>query len=276
MFGQRLLVTLVLSPIGIAAIMLGGWWYGGLVAVVLARAAWEYAALFRAGGAQPATWVLLTGVLAIVLARFMYGFAQDSWLLAFLAMLTLSVHLVSYERGRDQAGTDFAATLSGIFYIGLLGSFLILVRNLPTGEWWVMLTFFAVWLADTAAYLVGTPLGKHRLAPRLSPKKSWEGYLAGILFGALLTPMFLLLFRRFGLPDNPAFSPENAAMLGVALGILPTLGDLGESMIKRQMKVKDASQLLPGHGGILDRIDSWLWAFPIGYFMILYLFLKGG
>lgn len=273
MLGQRLLVTVVFLPIGIALIMLGDWWYGSLVAIVLARAAWEYARLFRSGGTQPSTWILVFGVVAITAARFLFEFEQDGWLLALLAMLALTVHLFAFERGRDQAGTDFAATLSGIFYLGILGSFLVLVRALPTGQWWVMLTFFAVWLADTSAYLVGTPLGKHRLAPRLSPKKSWEGYVAGVLFSTALTPAFLLLFRQFGLPNENAFSLGNAALLGLVIGIFPTLGDLGESMIKRQMKVKDASHLLPGHGGILDRIDSWLWAFPIGYYMILFVFL---
>ena len=137
----------------------------------------------------------------------------------------------------------------------------------------LLLSLVAVWVADTAAYFIGTAYGKRRLAPRLSPKKSWEGYLSGVFFGILLTPLFLFLFQRLGLPSDPAFSLTNASLLGFALSVLPTFGDLGESMIKRQMKVKDASQLLPGHGGVLDRIDSWLWALPIAYYLVQFGFL---
>ena len=274
MLRQRLLVTVILLPIGIAAIMLGGWLYAAIVALILGRAAWEYASLFTVGGGRPSEFMLVGGVLAILTARFTSGFASDGWLLVLLILLTMLVHLIGYERGRSQAGTDFAATLSGIFYIGLLGSYMILLRQLPNGQWWLLLSLVAVWVADTAAYFIGTAYGKRRLAPRLSPKKSWEGYLSGVFFGILLTPLFLFLFQRLGLPSDPAFSLTNASILGLVLGVLPTFGDLGESMIKRQMKVKDASQLLPGHGGVLDRIDSWLWALPIAYYLIQFGFLS--
>lgn len=274
MFYQRTLFTVVVLPLGILAIMLGGIWYATLVALILVRAAWEYAVLFRAGGWQPSAFMLVGGVFAIFVARYTSGFIHDHWLLVLLMGLTVVVHLIEYERGRDRAGSDFAATLSGIFYVGLLGSYLVLLRQAPDyGEWWVMLTLFAVMLADISAYMVGSSIGRRRLAPRLSPKKSWEGYIAGILFAAIGTPLFFLLFRQFGLPDAPAFSLMNAALLGLAVGLLPTLGDLAISMIKREMKLKDASQILPGHGGMLDRIDSWLWAFPIGYYLVTFVFL---
>jgi phosphatidate cytidylyltransferase len=189
-------------------------------------------------------------------------------------MLGLLFHLVSYERGRDEAGTDFAVTLSGIFYIGVLGVYFAYMRNLPNGDWWTLLTLVTVWLVDTAAYAIGTPLGRHKMTPRLSPKKSWEGYVAGLLAGTLGAPLIGGLLGRVGMPATPEFALANLAILGFAVGGLTTLGDLGESMIKRQMNVKDASQLLPGHGGILDRIDSWLWAMPIGYYLITLMFSK--
>ncbi|MCL5429716.1 MAG: phosphatidate cytidylyltransferase [Chloroflexi bacterium] len=275
MLQQRVLFTVVALPLGIAAVMAGGWIYAGVVALILARAAWEYAALFRSGGGQPSALILVGGVLAIFVVRATSGLVHDGWLLPVLIGLTMVIHLVQFERGRDRAGSDFAATLSGIFYVGLLGSYLILLRQLPDhGEWWLMLTLFAVMLADTSAYFVGITLGTHRLAPRLSPKKSWEGYISGVFFATVGTPLFLLLFRLFGLPDTPAFSLLNAGLLGLVIGIVPTLGDLGISMIKREMHQKDTSDILPGHGGVLDRIDSWLWAMPIGYYLILFLFLN--
>lgn len=274
MLYQRVLFTLVALPLGIVAIMAGGWIFAAVVAAILARAVWEYAALFRAGGAQPSRIMLLGGLLAIYAARYFAAFELDDWLLPLIVAMTLVIHLVQFERGRDHAGTDFAATLSGIFYVGLLGSYMLLVRLIPSGEWWFMLTLFAVMLADTSAYFVGSAFGKHRLAPRLSPKKSWEGYIGGVILTTIGMPFFLLLFRQFGLPDSPAFSLLNAALLGLVIGIMPTFGDLGISMIKREMHQKDTSDLLPGHGGVLDRIDSWLWAMPIGYYLIVLLFLN--
>lgn len=272
-FVQRVLFTVVALPLGIVFIFWGGWPYAIFVAAILARGAWEYADLFRNGGGKPSNLILLGGVIAIFATRFAAGFSQDHWLLILLMGLTAAFYLMEYERGREAAGSDFAATLSGIFYVGLLGSYLLLLRQIPDyGDWWVLLTLFAVILADTTAYLFGTRFGKTRLAPRLSPKKSWEGFVAGLVASLVGTPLFLLLFRTFGLPDDPQFSLLNAALLGLVIGIFPTLGDLAISMIKREMKMKDSSHLLPGHGGVLDRIDSWLWAFPIGYYLVTVVF----
>jgi len=270
MAGKRILVALIGLPIGIAIFMIGGWLFAAAFAIVLGLAAWEYASLFTHSGAQPARWLVAAGAAALFLAA-QLGL-PGGMLLAGLPMLALVVHLVSYERGREEAGTDFAITLSGIFYIGVLGAYFAHMRNLQHGEWWLLLTLLAVWLTDTAAYAIGTPWGRHKMSPRLSPKKSWEGYVAGLLFATVGTPLFGLLLSRLGMPSHPMFSSANLAVLGFAIGALTTLGDLGESMIKRQMKVKDASQILPGHGGILDRIDSWLWALPIGFYLVTLFF----
>jgi phosphatidate cytidylyltransferase len=268
---QRTLVTVILLPLGIAAIVAGGAWFALLVALILGLAAREYAGLFRSGGLQPASFLIVGGVLVIAAGRYIYGFEQDATVFTVLVMASLVWHLRAYEAGRDEAGTDFATTISGIFYIGLLGSYMLALRALPDGEWWLLLALPSLWLADSAAYFFGTKFGKHKLAPRLSPKKSWEGYFSGVVFGALGGPLLLLLYRSLGLPDGAAFTTANAAWLGLAMGVLPTLGDLGESMIKRQVGVKDSSSLLPGHGGMFDRIDSWLWALPIGYYLILWM-----
>lgn len=269
MLSQRILFTVFALPLGIAAVMAGDWIFGAVVGVILARAAWEYAKLFHVGGGQPSTVMLVGGVLAIFFARYFFGMELDGWLLPLLIVAAMTIHLLQFERGREHAASDFAATLSGVFYVGLLGSYLLLVRFIPeAGEWWFMLTLFAVMLADTAAYFIGTAWGRHHMAPRLSPKKSWEGYFGGVVLTTLGMPLFLLLFRQFGLPDSPAFSISNTVLLGFVMGVFPTLGDLGISMIKREMHQKDTSDILPGHGGVLDRIDSWLWAMPIGYYLI--------
>jgi phosphatidate cytidylyltransferase len=272
MLGTRVLVTVIGLPILIAIFFMGGYLFAGLVALVLALAALEFGGLYENNGMRPVKWLMAAGSVALLLVRF---FELDAgWLPALLVLVAATAHLFAYERGRDEAGTDLGVTLSGIFYIGVLGAYFAAVRNLPNGEWWLLLTLVSVWLADSAAYLIGTPFGKHKMAPRLSPKKSWEGYVAGLVFATIGAPLFGVLFVNLGMPATPATSAINLAILGFAIGALTTLGDLAESMIKRQMKVKDASQILPGHGGIFDRIDSWLWALPIGYFLITYVFLN--
>ena len=111
------------------------------------------------------------------------------------------------------------------------------------------------------------------MVPRLSPKKTWEGYVGGIVFGtALNTLLTWMLLRWTGAADS-GITVWHGAIMGVVMGILPTLGDLGESMIKRQAHLKDSGHLFPGHGGAFDRIDSWLWAAVIGYYMIVYWML---
>jgi phosphatidate cytidylyltransferase len=178
-------------------------------------------------------------------------------------------HLVAFERGRDLSGTDFGITIAGVFYIGWLGAYLISLRELQDGLWWVLLVLPAVWLADTGAYFIGKAFGKHRITPRLSPKKTWEGYLGGIpvaTLGSALLAYLLYIFSGY----NPAITPIRGAVLGFMLAALTILGDLGESMFKRQVGVKDSSNLLPGHGGVFDRIDSWLWGGVIGYYVIVF------
>lgn len=270
MLKQRVIVTVILLPLGLAAILIGGMVFAIVIALILGLAAWEYVGLFRAGGIKANGYVVETGVLALVAARYYYGFALDAWLLPALVMLSMVVHLVAYERGRDQAATDFAVTLAGIFYFGLLGGFFIPLRALPEGEWWVLVTLPAVWLADSGAYFIGTRFGRRRLSPRLSPKKSWEGYFGGLAVGLVATPLLILLYRQLGLASDSAITLARGAVMGAVMGIFPTLGDLGESMVKRQVGVKDSGTLLPGHGGAFDRIDSWLWAAAIGYWVIVW------
>jgi phosphatidate cytidylyltransferase len=140
---------------------------------------------------------------------------------------------------------------------------------LPDGLWWSLTVLFAVWLADTGAYLIGSRFGRHKMTPRLSPKKSWEGYLGGILFSVPGTALLACLWPVWAAPGLTV-TPLRAALIALVLSLLTILGDLGESMIKRQVGVKDSGDLLPGHGGIFDRIDSWLWAAAIGYYLIFW------
>jgi phosphatidate cytidylyltransferase len=273
MFSQRVLVTAVLLPIGIAAILAGEIWFGILIAIVLILAIREYIQLFQTGGFQPSGFMLFGGILVLLAARLFGGFAYDYGVLPLLVMLALCAHLIAFERGRDQAATDFTITLTGLFYIGYLGSYFLALRGLPEGIWWVLLVLPGGWAADSGAYLIGSAIGKHKLVPRLSPKKSWEGYIGGIGSAIIITPLLALLYRSFWLPPDTQITLARAAIIGGVMGVFPTLGDLGVSMFKRQFGVKDTGNLLPGHGGILDRIDSWLWMVSLGYLLIHWFFV---
>jgi phosphatidate cytidylyltransferase len=272
MFLKRALVVLILLPVGLVLIAVGGWAYVGLVAVILGLAAWEFARLFCAGGFAPPVALVMVGTLAIAISRAVDGFASAPWLVSLIILVAMTYHLVDYERGRDQAATDFTITLGGVFYIGWLGAYLISVRDLPDGMWWLLIILPVVWLADSAAYLVGSRLGRHKMTKRLSPKKSWEGYIGGVVAGVLGGAGLAALMQELAVPGSAITWPRGA-LLGLALAVLTTLGDLGESMIKRQVGMKDSGDLLPGHGGVFDRIDSWLWAGVIGYYLITWLWL---
>ncbi len=266
---KRTLAAIVLAAIGLPAVFFGGIFYFLLISLLLGIAAWEYAHIFRSAGNHASIPLLVGGVFILVITRaYSPDLAPAALTLAIFAAMTL--HLLDYENGRDQAGTDFAVTLAGIVYLGWIGPYLVDLRGLENGIWWFFLVLPTVWLADSFAYFIGIRFGRHRLSPRLSPKKSWEGYWGGVVFGTLGAAGLSVLLTRLG---GPAVTWWQGAALGAALSILTTLGDLGESMLKRQAGVKDSSNIIPGHGGVFDRLDSWLWGAAIGYFLIVWFLL---
>jgi phosphatidate cytidylyltransferase len=272
MLAKRVMVAAVLLPIGLVGIYFGGIAYTLMIALILGLAAWEFANLFKTGGLQPAGFLVVIGALLFTFGRAWDGFESAPWMASLLILVGMAFHLFTFERGRDQAGTDFSITLSGFFYIGWLGAYLVSLRNLEDGLYWVLLVLPAVWLADAGAYFIGKGIGRHNITPRLSPKKTWEGYLGGIVTGTLGTALLAYIWAAIGNPGE-AITPENGAILGLVLSVFTILGDLGESMIKRQVGKKDSSNLLPGHGGAFDRIDSWLWAGVIGYYVVVWFLI---
>ncbi len=271
MLRTRILVGLGLLSVALVVIYLGGWFLILAAAGMLAVASLEYTDLFRAGGYHPSGPFVALASAGIAVARGWAGFEHVHLLISLVVLFGMSYFLIAYERGNDHAATDFAISISGIFYIGWLGAYLVSLRMLPDGMWWLLLVSCGIWSADSFAYLVGVRFGKHKLTQRLSPKKSWEGLFGGMVFAILITAGVGVLIRNWaGVED---ISLIRGAVLGLALSIFPVLGDLGESMIKRQFGVKDSSSLLPGHGGIFDRIDSWLWAGAIGFYLITLFFI---
>lgn len=268
MLAKRTLTALGMALIGLPAIYFGGVFYFIVIEVLLAGAAWEYVRLFHMIRLHPSMVVTVGGVIALLAARMFYAPATGP-LLAGLILLAITVHLIDYEKGCDQAAQDVTVTLGGLIYLGWLGAYLLDLRNQPNGAWWVLLSLFPVFVADSMAYFVGVRFGKHRLSPRLSPKKSWEGYWAGVVSGPFAGAGFAWLATQAG---GPKMNLWTAALLGLILAAVTPLGDLGESLFKRQAGMKDSSNVFPGHGGFFDRIDSWLWAAVIGFYFIRFFF----
>ena len=266
---KRTITAILLLIVAMPAVLLGGIWFFLLIGFFIVMAAWEYVQMFRAINMQPSAWVTIGGTLLILITRAFYS-AYAELALTCLVLVAMAVHLYTYERGRDQAALDFTITVGGFLYLGWVGAYINDLRALPNGGWWLMFILPTVWMADGAAYLLGAKYGKHKLAPRLSPKKSWEGYWAGVFTGTIFGGYFAYVYSWLG-PLHVTI--VQGMLLGLVLSIITTLGDLGESLFKRQGGIKDSGRLIPGHGGAFDRIDSWLWAAVIGVYWIHGFFL---
>jgi len=268
MLKQRVLVAVILLPVGIALIFAGGLAYLAMVAFFMAVAAGEYAQMFTPLKRRPERTLVIGGALVLLLSRYFAGFRYDVHLIAALVLVTVIYHMADYERGAAESGTDFAISLSGMLYVGLLGAYMISLRQITNGAWWVLLALPVIWIADSGAYFAGRAWGKHKLSPRLSPKKTWEGYLAGVAAGTAGGAALAAVFPLLAGHTIDGMTALNGALLGFLISVFAPLGDLAESMFKRQAGVKDSGNLLPGHGGAFDRVDSWLWAGLIAYYFV--------
>jgi len=262
---RRTLTALLLLAVLLPIIYIGGIPFVLLVAAFAGIAVWEYVQIFVLRGHQPSLGISIGAVLLILLAR---AFLPDAApvVLTIAVLAAMGLHLFMFERGRETAAVDLVITLGGIAYLGWVTAYLIDLRMLlDDGVWWLMLVLVTVWVADSAAYFVGVRFGRHKMSPRLSPKKSWEGYFAGVLFGTVVTGILGALCSEYGVLE---ISVVDGLSLGLLLSSLTTLGDLGESLFKRYAGIKDSGAFLPGHGGAFDRIDSLIWAGALGYFWI--------
>lgn len=270
MLNDRLAIVIPLITISVWVVWLGGPVYTICLVGMFVLAGREYVRIFRAAGNHPAEWLLVMSVSAILLGRAFWPSLEIGWVLAFSAVAALLWHLREYEHGRNTSGTDFTITLGGIFYLGWMGSYFVVVRAMPDGLWWTAVLLGGVWLADSAAYIFGRWLGRHKMAARLSPKKTWEGFVGGIAGGAVFSALLAMVWH-LGAGPQSLVNWHTGAVLGALVGLVGPIGDLGISMLKRQTGLKDSGDMLVGHGGVLDRIDSWLVALPLGYYVVLLL-----
>lgn len=257
---SRMVVAAILLPLVIGLVYLGGWWLWGLALVGGLLALHELYVMTRE--LRP---LVLGGYLGFLLMLLGLQLGDLPWMLGGL-LSTFVFAFVVYGLGgvRQSATSSFAVTLLGVAWVGAGIGCLLLIRDVPEfGFWAVMAVLFTVFAADTGAFFVGRAFGRHRMAPAISPKKSWEGFVGGVVAAVLVA--FLVLYRD---RDEFLTIPE-MLVLGLVIALASVLGDLFESAVKRDLEVKDSGRVLGGHGGMLDRLDSLLWAGPAAYFTIL-------
>ena len=268
---RRTITALALGLVGLPAILFGGIFYFLFMGTFLVGAAWEYVRLFRIIKYEPQDVISIGGVFLIAVTRSFWPMASTP-IFAALILIALAYHTIAFERGRDLAALDFGITVGALVYLGWIGSYLFDLRFLPEGGWWLMIVLPCVWFADTGGYSIGSAYGRHKMSPRISPKKSWEGYFAGIASAIYGGAFLAFAYSKWGALTGD-ITIWQGALLGLVIGALAPLGDFGESLFKRQSGMKDSSNVFPGHGGFFDRIDSWLWAAVIGYFFIQWFIL---
>jgi phosphatidate cytidylyltransferase len=283
MLKQRVGTALIAVPLLIAAVIVGEPVFPVLLGVIVVLGMLEFYRLAGSAGARPFRWTGIGLGLLFVLVAWTQWPVQiivrstpevmtfdtlgRNVAFPFMVLAAIAVFVVVFravQRNETEGGLiNIATTLTGVFYVGVAVSFFMLLRNqysgppLPvlfgipveSGARWVLLVAFSVMAADIAAYAVGSLAGRTKLAPRISPGKSWEGLVAGVIACVIVSGV---VSRWFEMPYSTLFG----YLLGLPIAVLAVWGDLGESLIKRSVHAKDAGGLLPGHGGILDRLDS--------------------
>jgi len=269
----RILSAVAFLPILYFVVRRGGPVFFTLIVLLIGIGLWEFYGLMSAQGLRPYRWLGLAAGLAV--AWFVYaGLPTHANL--FLSAFLLGVMALELLRPRDQGVEPMSVTLFGVLYVGWLSSHLLYLRELPSaiglpyawGASFVFLVFLPTWACDTAAYAVGSLIGRRRLLPAVSPKKSVEGSLAGLAAAVLATVAAQFWFA-------PYLPLPHAIGLGLAIGIFAQVGDLAESLLKRTSRAKDSGGWIPGHGGVLDRFDSLFFTAPlVFYYLKLVLFRR--
>lgn len=260
MLQQRVITALVSISLLIAAVWFGKPWFTILVAIWGLLAVFEFYKMVSVSKTPLLAYFGLVWTLLFILSpHFGYDFLTP---LLLTSAVILSLICLLLLPQKERAFINWAWTMAGILYVGWLLSYFVALRSLDAGRDWVFFALFITFGSDTAAFFVGRTLGRHRLAPRISPGKTWEGAIAGI-FGAIIVGLLFTMLVPL--------SYGQAIFLSLLVSILGQLGDLVESLLKRNMGVKDSSKLIPGHGGFLDRIDSIVFAGVVVYYYVIWV-----
>lgn len=258
----RTLTAAVAIPIVLGALWLGGWWAFAVGALATGMSIYELHVMMVHEGYRPVI-VVSFGLSALFLVAALLPLQQRLPLLEIgvSAALLISFSTLFFRKKLEGAMLDWSLTLAIAFYVGWPMSSLLLLRGFQVGFsdglWWLLTVFGGVWGFDTGAFFAGHFFGRHKLAPQISPGKTWEGVFGGLIFSIAAALLFITL--PMGVPWYLTVP------FGVVLGVAAVLGDLAESLLKRQTHVKDSGNFMPGHGGMLDRLDSMLFAVLVVY-----------
>jgi phosphatidate cytidylyltransferase len=276
MLKKRTITTIIAIPIVIALIwfdkpipwftLLGAGWGLG--------AAYEFYHILSLRGIAPLTYFGLLWTALFVVSPHLPS--PQTLPLLITGMVVLPLVILLGRKGKENAFTNWVWTAAGILYIGWLLSLFVSLRNLPDGRAWVFLAMFCTFASDISAYLAGSAWGRHKMAPYISPKKTWEGAVAGLIGSVALALLIVWLFpvlANFPTPENYSrpLGYGEGVILGVLVSVAGQAGDLVKSLFKRNTGVKDSGNALPGHGGFLDRMDSLSFAGMAVYFYVLYI-----
>jgi phosphatidate cytidylyltransferase len=268
---KRILTAVVLIPLVLLLVFKGSFLViTPVVAVVAELALWEYLNLGDATGAKTPRLAAVTCVALL----FLFTFRRPEFLTPLIGMITLALLILcTFRSPLNRALPDAAYSLFGVLYIGLSLTTLPLLSAQENGPSLLTFLLFIVWAGDTTALYIGRNWGRRRLAPVISPGKSWEGSIASMVGSLAVTGLLLLLADKLQARDIAVLSYPGSVLhwlvLAAILNIAAQLGDLVESAIKRGAGVKDSGSLLPGHGGVLDRIDALLLAAPVLWYALL-------
>jgi phosphatidate cytidylyltransferase len=258
----RIVTAVVLLPAVLALLAAGGWWTAGLVAFAAGACAFEYEKITQ-GRLGPAEFLAVLGAALIPLAAVTHplGFTTlAAWILWVVFIAAAVQALFAPDRERAPARTAHAVT--GCLYAGLGLGPIAALRVGPGGLQWVISALVITWANDTCAYFAGRLFGRHKLHPAVSPNKTWEGFAGGAV--GSVGGMFIARWVAF-----PALTTVDCVVLGLLGAVLGPLGDLCESLLKRAHGVKDSGTLIPGHGGLLDRVDALLFNAPAVYLYVV-------
>lgn len=253
----------VLLAVGfLGSIAIDPYLFLAFVAIILVVGLLEIDIAVRRAGVRPATPVALVSGLLMFFGTYVAG---NVALVVGCGVLTLGTLLwVLVDRSRRYVTNSIASTLFMTLWVPFLASFIGLLLARPDGKWYVMATVAYAVSSDIGAYAFGSAFGRHRMAPTISPSKTWEGFVGGVLtvlvIAAFVTPVVVA-----------ALEPWQALILGGVIAIAATVGDLVESMIKRDLGIKDLGRVVPGHGGVMDRVDGLLFAIPAAHLVLLAL-----
>lgn len=258
----RVTTALLGIPLVLAVDYAGGLAFALTVALVAAAGVLEFCQMIRRAGLAPMALLSVPAAVALAVLPLFVHRPQTAWIGIIVLLLAMSGSAVLLPARFRSGLLSWAVTVVAVLYVGLLLGHLSLLRGMRDGAWWVLDTLVITWAYDTGAYFAGSLLGKRPFMSHISPKKTVEGVVGGVCLSALAG---LLAVPTTGL------APWQASLLGLALAVAAQAGDLVESMVKRQTGVKDSGALVPGHGGILDRIDSLLFTAPLAAYAALLL-----